>query len=387
MERIGLVLGAGGVVGQAYHAGVLAALQHDHGLDARRADLVVGTSAGAITGALLRLEVSATDLASWVQRLPLTEDGEIHRRMALAPVPDLPPIRPLHLLLRPARPPTRHMVRRAIVRPWQFRPLAAGLALLAPGRDSIEERLAPLRGSGRPEWPARSLWICAVRRRDGRRIVFGRPGSPPASLEKAVAASCAVPGYFAPVEIGGHTYVDGGAHSPTNAALLRGCDLVVVVSPMSGPPGIRPDFHAAARRHAARLLRREIAALRAAGTRVLVFSPGPEEQEVMGDDVMSAARLDEVVHASSAAASRRTDTLEARRLLRLAAEALRRAPSGPGSRPVPDTGTPSRGTMPVSGQVTVPLHRPDGAVHPWTGAAADRSGVAGSAEGAPPATA
>lgn len=27
--RVGLVLGAGGVVGQAYHSGVLAALEHD----------------------------------------------------------------------------------------------------------------------------------------------------------------------------------------------------------------------------------------------------------------------------------------------------------------------------------------------------------------------
>ena len=42
MTRVGLVLGAGGVVGQAYHAGVLAALEHDHGFDARTADVIVG---------------------------------------------------------------------------------------------------------------------------------------------------------------------------------------------------------------------------------------------------------------------------------------------------------------------------------------------------------
>ena len=54
MGRIGLVLGAGGVIGHAFHAGVLAALADDTGWDPRRADVIVGTSAGSIAGALLR---------------------------------------------------------------------------------------------------------------------------------------------------------------------------------------------------------------------------------------------------------------------------------------------------------------------------------------------
>ena len=327
MTRIGVVLGAGGVVGQAYHAGVLAALQDEYGFDAREADMIVGTSAGAITGTLLRLGVSAPDLAAWVARLPLSEDSELHRQMAQTPIPELPPLRPLRLLLRPAPPPPRPMLERALIRPWQFRPLAAGLALLAPGRESVEERLAALRRLERSAWPARPLWICAVRRRDGRRIVFGRAGSPSAPIHKAVAASCAVPGYFAPVQIGQHTYVDGGAHSPTNAAILRGCDLdlVIIISPMSGPPGRRPDFYAASRRHSARLLRREVAALRAAGTQTLVFSPGPTEQKVMGDDVMSAARLDEVLRETLVATPSRAAAPDARHLLNVAVEAGRSA--------------------------------------------------------------
>jgi len=48
--RVGLVLGAGGTVGAAYHAGALTALQHDLGWDARDAAVVVGTSAGSIVG-------------------------------------------------------------------------------------------------------------------------------------------------------------------------------------------------------------------------------------------------------------------------------------------------------------------------------------------------
>jgi NTE family protein len=60
------------------------------------------------------------------------------------------------------------------------------------------------------------LRICAVDRRSGRRVVFGAPGAPPADVADAVLASCAIPWVFAPVEIGGREYVDGGVWSVTN---------------------------------------------------------------------------------------------------------------------------------------------------------------------------
>jgi len=62
--RIGLVLGGGGVVGAAYHAGALTALEYDLGWDPRSADVIVGTSAGSVVGSLLRLGVAASDLAA-----------------------------------------------------------------------------------------------------------------------------------------------------------------------------------------------------------------------------------------------------------------------------------------------------------------------------------
>ncbi|MGY1814002.1 patatin-like phospholipase family protein [Blastococcus sp. SYSU D00820] len=321
MTRVGLVLGAGGVVGQAYHAGVLAVLEHDHGFDARTAHTVVGTSAGSITGTLLRLGVSAEDLAAWTVKAPLSGDDDVLRQMAGTDVPELAPFRPLELLRRPMRLPGPRMVGRALTRPWAFRPFAAGMALVAPGRHDVVEQLAALRELEQPEWPEQALWICAVRRRDGRRVVFGRPGAPEAPVHLAVAASCAVPGYFAPVAIGRHTYVDGGVHSPTNAAVLRGrgLDVVVVVSPMSGPPGARPDVYAASRRHSARLLRREVRALEAAGIRTVVFAPGADEQAVMGNDMMSRARLDEIIARSFLAAGAQAARPEVAELLRIAA--------------------------------------------------------------------
>ena len=52
--------------------------------------------------------------------------------------------------------------------------------------------------------------------RSGRRVIFGAPDAPRATVAQAVLASCAVPWLFAPVEIGEREYVDGGVWSPTN---------------------------------------------------------------------------------------------------------------------------------------------------------------------------
>ena len=61
-RRWGLVLGGGGVLGGAWTVGALSALQEVHGLDARDAELIVGTSAGSVTAALLGAGVAADDL-------------------------------------------------------------------------------------------------------------------------------------------------------------------------------------------------------------------------------------------------------------------------------------------------------------------------------------
>jgi NTE family protein len=119
-------------------------------------------------------------------------------------------------------------------------------------------------------------------------------------LHLAIAASCAVPGYFAPVTIADHTYVDGGAHSPTNAAILREreLDLVIIVSPMSGPVRLLTDLYGVSRGHAARLARREARALRESGTAVITFRPGRAELAAMGNDFMARDRVDRIVQES-----------------------------------------------------------------------------------------
>jgi len=317
MSGVGLVLGAGGVVGQAYHAGVLAALEHDCGWDPRTADVIVGTSAGSITGTLLRANVPASELAAWTVRAPLTTEGRVLHQMLGTEIPEFEPFRLMHLMRLAPNLPGWELLRNVAIRPWNLRPMVAALALLAPGRFDIATRLAMLQEVEGQTWPARDLWICAVRRSDGRRVVFGRPGSPDVPLHLAIAASCAVPGYFAPVRIDDHTYVDGGAHSPTNAAILRqrALGLVIVVSPMSGPARLPTDLYGASRWHAARIARREVRALRESGTAVVVFRPGRAEQEAIGNNFMARDRVDQIVQEAFLGAGSFAAKPEIRRLL------------------------------------------------------------------------
>src|SRR5438270_7966110 len=72
--RVGLVLGAGGPVGHSFHAGTLAALA-DGGWDARDAAVIVGTSIGAVTGALLRAGISPGDLYARLTGHNLSSDS------------------------------------------------------------------------------------------------------------------------------------------------------------------------------------------------------------------------------------------------------------------------------------------------------------------------
>lgn len=300
MASIGLVLGAGGIAGQAFHAGVLAALEVEGGWDARSAKLIAGTSAGSITGALLRSGLPASDLAAWMTKAPLSKDGTVLRDLFGEEFPELEPFPTARVLLRRPSLPGLGLVRRVALRPGQ--PPGAGLllTLLAPGTVDVSVLLKPLEAAEPPGWPVGNLWICAVRRRDGRRVIFGRRGAPAVPFHLAVSASCAVPGYFAPVIIDGVAYVDGGVHSPTNAAILRdqGLDVIVVVSPMSGGRGVPTDTNAVVSRHASMRLALEVRALRRAGIEVLVLEPGPAERHLIGGQWLSRQNVAEITRAA-----------------------------------------------------------------------------------------
>jgi NTE family protein len=173
------------------------------------------------------------------------------------------------------------------------------MTMLPRGKIDLTDRAAPLHAMVGEEWPE-GLWICAVRRDDGARVVFGRTGSPPAPLAAAVLASCAIPAYFAPVTIGGLEYFDGGVHSATNSDVLRTQrpDVVVVISPMSCDRPLLGAPDGLWRWAAHRRLERETRRLEMAGCVVVRIEPSASSRESMGLNPMSEDRSQHVVAAA-----------------------------------------------------------------------------------------
>ncbi len=169
-------------------------------------------------------------------------------------------------------------------------PLAALSGLLPAGTGSLDAFLAPLAAlvGGRSWVDHPDFRAVALDYDTGRRVCFGAPGAPRPPVVDAVRASCTVPGGFPPVTIGGRSYIDGGAHSTTNADLLvdAGVSEVVVLAPMAGedaPPRTPAAVVGAAlRRVADRQLDGEVRALRRDGVTVRVLRPSRADRAVMG---------------------------------------------------------------------------------------------------------
>jgi NTE family protein len=276
---------------------VLAALEQQVGWDPRSADLIVGSSAGSVTGAALRLGIAASDMAARATQGPLSPAGASFFAAIDGADRDLPTPTPSSLL-RGWRLPSPALVARTVRRPWALRATAAASTMLPAGRFDLRGRTRVLDGLA-DGWPL-GLWVCAARRRDGGRVVFGRPGAPRARLSDAVAASCAIPAYFAPVRIGGHEYVDGGVHSATNADVLAHAhlDTVIVVSSMSAAHGRSTHADAAVRWAVHRRLEQEVRRLRAQGTEVIRFEPSGVALASMGLNAMADDRTEAVVAAA-----------------------------------------------------------------------------------------
>jgi NTE family protein len=174
------------------------------------------------------------------------------------------------------------------------KPAAVLAGITGNGRHDLAAHLAPV-DRLLPEWPSEPLWLCAVDQDSHERVVFGRDRRPRPTV--AVAASCAVPGYFAPVVVGDDRYLDGGIHSTTNADLLDDAcvDHVIVVAPLAGrarrPIGIEPAVRTLARR----VLARELADLRTRGIPITVIEPTGDVVTHLGLDFVSQRGVRDVV--------------------------------------------------------------------------------------------
>lgn len=178
--KIGLALGGGAARGFA-HVGVIKALE----AQGVHPDIIVGTSAGSVVGALYAGGLNGFDL----QRVALQMDQSTVADWSL---------------------PSRGVFR--------------GEALQNYINQALDQR--PI------EKLERRLAVVATDLQSGEMIVFER-----GNCGQAVRASSSVPGIFQPVLIGGHEYVDGGLVSPVPARVARrlGADVVIAVDISSAP--------------------------------------------------------------------------------------------------------------------------------------------------------
>ena len=316
---LGLVLGAGGTVGLAYHAGVLRALELQAGIVPDEADLIVGTSAGSVAAAYMRSGWSTEELWQVAQGTHPSLDGlsaeelDARARGILAPAfTD-----PLTLARRLVG--SAYVAGRSFVRvPAPFlkvpdalqRAFPGGVFEMAEGRRRFAEELPAA-------WPDKALWLCCVDIGTGRRVVLGRPGRAAnehgtASLQAAVAASCAIPGLYPPVRVGSRTYVDGGIHSTTNLDLAAraGCSLIICAAPMAYDTGgsLPAPWTQLVRRIPARMLVDEMDDARRAGAEVLLIRPSATELRIHGMNLMRRGGWDLVAKAAYESACRQLAT-------------------------------------------------------------------------------
>lgn len=297
------MLGGGGVLGGTWAVGALLALQEARGLDFAQVRTIVGTSAGSVLAALLGAGVTPEQLRQHyndekVTSGPLAGYEWDPNRATGGSRPGRP------RLLGPG---SIRLIGTSLLRPGQLTPTAVLSGFLPEGTRSLE-RVGHLIDAVTPmdQWSDHAgVWVVAMDYDTGKRVVFGRPGAPVSSLADAVMASCAIPGWFAPVRIGGRTYVDGGAVSATSVDVLAhaGLDEVFVVAPMVSfamdrPTNITARLERRWREQVTQTCRREAAIVRAAGTHVTVLGPGPEDLAAIGANLMDSSRRRRVLEIS-----------------------------------------------------------------------------------------
>ncbi len=280
-------MGCGGVAGAAWQIATLVELEKALGWDARQADILVGTSAGAMLAALLGGGLGVSQLAA-CQR---GEGGEQcvwdHDKDTGGALPPLPRLgfTGAKLLWKGLRGEVSSLAAVCGVLP-------KGGFDMTPFRRLVDSVVPAGQWTLHP-----ATWLVTVDVQSGQRVAFGREDAPRAALNDAVCASYGVPGWCPPVILGGRQYIDGGVISPCSADLLIDSDVdeVIVLAPMASS---RPDAPSSAmarierrvRRYMTRIVDKEVALLQATGKRVIRLEPGPEDLRAIGANMMDPGR-------------------------------------------------------------------------------------------------
>ncbi|HEY2533725.1 MAG TPA: patatin-like phospholipase family protein [Xanthobacteraceae bacterium] len=239
-----LVLGGGGPVGRAWEIGLVDGFA-GQGIDLGTANLIIGTSAGAVVGAQLALKLGFGAPPKIDGPPPGFSGSMVDLATAMA---------------RAAQSPEAELIRTEIGR--------MALSAETISEDASVSRFAPFAGQA---WP-NQFRATTVNARTGQLKIWDASSGAP--LDRAMAASTAVPCIWPPITINGERYIDGGVRSMLNADLAIGSHIVIAVSclPLTARDNAGPAFLKAM--NAAPLA--ELDAVRGSGATLAVIEPGSE---------------------------------------------------------------------------------------------------------------
>jgi NTE family protein len=301
-----LVLASGGTLGEAWMSGVLAGIEDSSGHDFRTTESFVGTSAGSLVAAAL-VAGQRPRRPKGGSGLPALTTGATHDDLASETASG---VGATHVSLPRAvlQNVAREAVRLASIAAMPVAPMALSVgssgttavrAVLlgrAPGADRSLTRIHDGISATGARFDGR-LRVVTVDRDNGRRVVFGAPGAPGATVAEAVQASCSVPWIFAPVQIDGREYVDGGVWSNTNLDVAPAGRLtqVLCLNPIASVDIALSSPFAMLRALAGSTAAVETLALRSRGARVRMLGPERATARLMGPDLMDPRLRDEVL--------------------------------------------------------------------------------------------
>jgi len=210
-----LVLAGGGLAGIAWETGVLLGVcdeEPDAGKRLLDPDVLLGTSAGSTVAAQISSGLPLEDLFAH-QLSDAHGAKELHPGVSIEAITDLF----LNAMMTPGATKEQKLQKIGAVA------IDTDTVSEAVRRKVIEHRLPS------HYWPARTLRVTAIDIETGELVVLDAASG--VALVDAVAASCAVPGVWPPVAIGGRRYMDGGVGSTVNMSAARDCDAAVVLVP------------------------------------------------------------------------------------------------------------------------------------------------------------
>lgn len=281
-----MVLGGGGILGEAWMSAVLAGLDERPGFESTSSSLYLGTSAGSIVAASLAAGVAPGPRLGHLPEQPQGDrepgsPGASRRSPGLAGAASAS----LASLAFHTSQPGGALLRRAALR------------RVPRGAKSLGGLGAMVESMG-ARWDGR-LRVSAVDLGSGRRVIFGAPSAPQATVASAVEASCAIPGVFKPVSIGGRAYVDGGAWSPTNMDAVDAPpgSVVLCLNPTGSVRASGASLLGALGSLSRTIAGAEALALRHRGYHVDRVNPDRASAAAMGLNLMDGSRREQVIAA------------------------------------------------------------------------------------------